>query len=78
MTLAIPLEISYLCVSCDTIGNSAIRCPTCASEHGLMSVSAVFNRPARDMKLSDAEKMHVAISQIEEVFNVLMVPGVSR
>lgn len=78
MTVVIPLEASYLCVSCDHIGNSAIRCTRCASEHGPMSVSAVFNRPARDMKLTDVEKMHSAISQLEEVFSSCLLSGVSR
>ena len=38
-----PLTSAYLCQDCNSIGNSANRCPACASEV-LMSVSSVLNR----------------------------------
>jgi hypothetical protein len=39
----IPLAGAYLCQDCDSIGNSAMQCPACASEV-LMSLAAVFDR----------------------------------
>lgn len=39
----IPLSSAYLCQDCNCIGNSAIRCPACASEV-LMNLAAVLDR----------------------------------
>lgn len=39
----IPLRAAYLCQDCDSIGNSAVRCPACASEV-LLGLSAVLDR----------------------------------
>jgi hypothetical protein len=39
----IPLRSAYLCQDCDSIGNSAVRCPACASEV-LLGLSAVLDR----------------------------------
>jgi hypothetical protein len=39
----IPLAKAYLCQDCDSIGNSAMRCPACASEV-LMGLASVFDR----------------------------------
>jgi len=41
---SIRLQDAYLCSDCDTIVACAVRC-TCGSEHGLVSVSALLNRP---------------------------------
>jgi hypothetical protein len=38
-----PLTSAYLCPDCNAIGNSANKCPACASEV-LMSLSVVLNR----------------------------------
>ena len=38
-----PLTSAYLCQDCSAIGNSANKCPACASEV-LMSLSVVLNR----------------------------------
>jgi hypothetical protein len=42
----IPYRSAYLCGSCEAIGNSAMRCPACASE-SLVSMAAVLNREPR-------------------------------
>ena len=39
----IPLNSAYLCQDCDAVGNSAMRCPACASEV-LMGLAGVFDR----------------------------------
>jgi primosomal protein N' len=39
----IPLAGAYLCQDCDSVGNSAMQCPACASEV-LMSLAVVFDR----------------------------------
>lgn len=38
-----PLEDAYLCQDCETVGNSAHRCPACASKV-LMCLAGVLNR----------------------------------
>ena len=40
----IPLRTAFLCVSCDTVGSSAIRCAACASEMSLMSLQGILDR----------------------------------
>lgn len=40
---AFPLKDACLCLDCDSIGNSAIRCPACASE-ALLPLAGVLNR----------------------------------
>ena len=39
----IPLNSAYLCQDCDAVGNSAMRCPACASG-ALMGLAGVFDR----------------------------------
>lgn len=39
----IPLKSAYLCQDCDCVGNSATRCPACAST-ALMNLACVLNR----------------------------------
>ena len=41
----IPLGYAYLCQDCDAVGNSAEKCPACASEV-LMCLAGVLNRKA--------------------------------
>jgi hypothetical protein len=43
----IPLAKAYLCQDCDSIGNSAMRCPACASEV-LMGLASVFDRKEKE------------------------------
>ena len=38
-----PLTSAYLCQDCNSVGNSAVQCPACASE-ALMGLSGVLNR----------------------------------
>ena len=39
----IPLNSAYLCLDCDAVGNSSMRCPACASEV-LIGLAGVFQR----------------------------------
>jgi len=39
----IPLTQAYLCLDCNEIGNSAMRCPACASQV-LLSLAGIFDR----------------------------------
>jgi hypothetical protein len=39
----IPLASAYLCQDCDSVGNSSMRCPACASEV-LMGLAGVLDR----------------------------------
>jgi hypothetical protein len=39
----IPLNSAYLCLDCDAVGNSSMRCPACASEV-LLGLAGVFGR----------------------------------
>jgi hypothetical protein len=76
--VTIPLESAFLCVNCDHVGGSAIRCEHCSSEHGLLSVSAVFDLPARNLWLTDAEKekmekLEKEIHKVVETFQTCMV-----
>lgn len=70
--MSISLEKAYLCVQCDVIISSSVRCPMCASEYGLLSVAEVFNRPARDLKIDDAEKLYRKITKVQSVFESCM------
>jgi hypothetical protein len=45
----IPLNSAYLCQDCDSVGNSAMQCPACASEV-LMGLAAVL---AREREVQD-------------------------
>jgi hypothetical protein len=55
----IPLKSAYLCQDCDCVGNSATRCPACASTV-LMNLAAVLNRNEVDAEISMAEFAYVA------------------
>ena len=39
----IPLTEAYLCQDCDSVGNSSMQCPACASEV-LMGLAGVLDR----------------------------------
>jgi hypothetical protein len=43
LTNYMPLNSAYLCQDCDSVGNSSIQCPACASQ-ALMGLSSVFDR----------------------------------
>jgi hypothetical protein len=38
-----PLDSAYLCQDCDSVGNSSMQCPACASQ-SLMGLADVFAR----------------------------------
>jgi len=42
----IPLARAYLCQDCDSVGNNAMHCPSCASEV-LMGLAGVLDRKGR-------------------------------
>jgi hypothetical protein len=39
----IPLKFAYLCQDCNSVGNSAVRCPACASQV-LMGLAGILDR----------------------------------
>ena len=43
----IPLASAYLCQDCNSVGNSAMQCPACASE-ALMGLAGVLNRKVEE------------------------------
>ena len=43
--VSIPLDIAYLCVNCDSVGNQIERCASCGSEH-LLVLRKILNRPS--------------------------------
>ena len=49
----IPLVSAYLCQDCDSVGNSSMRCPACASEV-LMGLAGVFDRKEEVLGGEDA------------------------
>ena len=42
---SMPLTAAYLCQDCDSVGNSSMRCPACASEV-LLGLAGVLDRKA--------------------------------
>jgi hypothetical protein len=42
----IPLARAYLCQDCDSVGNNAMHCPSCASEV-LMGLASVLDRKGK-------------------------------
>ncbi len=55
----IPLKSAYLCQDCDCVGNSATRCPACASTV-LMNLAAVLNRNEVEAEIEMAGLAYVA------------------
>ena len=47
MFLHLPLESAFLC-ECGAISTSAVRCPACGSEHGLLNLARVLNRESNE------------------------------
>jgi len=43
----IPLTSAYLCQDCNSVGNSSMQCPACASE-ALMGLAGVLNRKVEE------------------------------
>ncbi len=44
LIVQVPLSRAFLCAECGTIGNDAMRCPSCANECGLLTLANVLNR----------------------------------
>jgi hypothetical protein len=65
MLLHIPLKSAYLCQDCNSIGNSAVQCPACASSV-LMSLSNVLDRevPADGLALTFSFPLPVAAARL--------------
>lgn len=55
----IPLMSAYLCQDCDCVGNSATRCPACAST-ALMNLACVLNRSELEVAIPLAEFIYTA------------------
>ena len=64
-TYTIALGEAFLCSDCDRIGQSAVRCPSCASEHGLTPLASFLNRE------SDADMAVRILAAIEKLDTVL-------
>ncbi len=62
-----PLTYAYLCQDCNSIGNSATRCPACASEV-LMSLAIVLNRSKEEMSVTRFHSLPAmaAVSSLSE------------
>ena len=58
-------EKCSLCPNCHRVGNSAIRCPACASETSLLSLASALARPSDSERLAGIAR---AVSALEEVF----------
>ena len=54
-----PLERAYLCADCNRVGSNARECPSCASQHGLLSLSSILNRPESPMLVSSSHMIAV-------------------
>jgi hypothetical protein len=57
----ISLQKCFLCADCETVSDSAIQCP-CGSQHGLLSLATVLDRP---------EKMVPRSEQVKRLLDVL-------
>ena len=53
----IALASAYLCAECSTVGDSAMQCPACGAQHGLLSLACGLDReppPSLDRRILDA------------------------
>ncbi len=66
--MSIPLASAYLCVNCDHVSNSGIRCGHCSSEFGLLSLANVLDRPVRDVKMSTIQLVDKAAEKLRDKF----------
>jgi hypothetical protein len=57
--VTIPLERAYLCADCNRVGSNARACPSCASQHGLLSLSSILNRPESPRLVSSSHMIAV-------------------
>ena len=66
----IRLQDAYLYADCETISDSAIQCP-CGSQHGLMSLATVLDRPEK--KTVSSEKVQSLLDALDEVCAVTAI-----
>lgn len=59
--LCFPLETAYLC-DCGMVGNSAMRCPSCLQEHGLLTLQTVLDRETTHQSTLG---LHAAVYELE-------------
>ena len=59
-----PLAGAYLCGDCSTISDSAVRCPSCACEHGMVSLANILDRKP----LEPGERVGKLIELLDEQF----------
>ena len=66
-SIHLPLGDCYLCTEadCNTVTDNAIRCPCCGSEHGLLSLGNVLDRPDAASRLAGVS---AAVDALEAVF----------
>lgn len=64
-SIHLALEECYLCQNCHRVGNSAIRCPACASETSLMSLASALARPSDSDRLAGIAR---AVDALEAAF----------
>jgi hypothetical protein len=54
-TIYMPLQESWLCLDCSSIGNQARQCPACASQV-VQSLAKVLDRETEPQEVSDADR----------------------
>jgi len=64
-TIFFPLESAFLCCDCHMVGNSAVRCPACASEHGMLGLASALARPDDSVRLAGIAR---AVNALEAAF----------
>ena len=64
-SIHLALEECYLCQNCHRVGNSAIRCPACASETSLMSLASALERPSDSERLAGITR---GVDALEKAF----------
>ena len=53
--MTIPLDLAYLCVDCNSIGQCANICQSCSSTH-LLGLAAILNRTTQPSAAESARK----------------------
>ena len=61
-----PLTSAYLCQDCNSVGNSSMKCPACAST-ALLNLSAVLDR-----------KVETVVEEIEREYEYEFIPASTR
>jgi hypothetical protein len=58
----------YLCADCQRVSDSAITCPACGSQHGLLSMASALSRP------DDSERVAGLSSAVDELEAAFALP----